>query len=98
MISGKNLVAGQWSAQGNETFVSVDPRTKAASSVQFFNATDDEIDLAVREAAHAFETMRLASAAARAAFLESIADEIEKLGAELIELADAETEIGRHTS
>src|SRR5690606_10817828 len=95
MISGKNLVAGQWSAQGNETFVSVDPRTKAASSVQFFNATDDEIDLAVREAAHAFKTMRLASAAARAAFLESIADEIEKLGAELIELADAETGLGQ---
>src|SRR5690554_196338 len=95
MISGQNLIAGQWSAQGNETFVSVDPRTKTQSSVQFFNATDGEIDRAVREAATAFKTMRLASAAARAAFLESIADEIEKLGAELIELADAETGLGQ---
>ena len=95
MISGQNLIAGQWSAQGNETFVSVDPRTKTQSSVQFFNATDGEIDRAVREAATAFKTMRLASAAARAAFLESAADEIEKLGAELIEMADAETGLGQ---
>lgn len=95
MISGQNLVAGKWSAQGNEVFASVDPRTKAQSSVQFFNATNGEIDLAVREAARAFKTMRLATAAERAAFLESIADEIEKLGAALIEMADAETGLGQ---
>lgn len=95
MISGQNLVGGRWSAQGYEAFTSVDPRTKAASSVQFLNATDDEIDLAVREAARAFKTMRLAPAAVRAAFLESVADEIEKLGAELIKMADAETGLGQ---
>ncbi len=95
MISGQNLIAGQWSAQGNETFVHVDPRTKAKGSVRFINATDGEIDRAVRQAAEAFKTMRLVTAAARAAFLESAADEIEKLGAELIETADAETGLGQ---
>lgn len=95
MISGKNLIAGQWSAQGNETFVAVDPRMKAEGSVRFFNATDSEIDLAVRQAARAFKAMRLVTAAARAAFLESAADEIEKLGAELIETVDTETGLGR---
>lgn len=95
MISGQNLIAGQWSAQGNETFAAVDPRTKAEGSVRFFNATDGEIDRAVRQAAEAFKTMRLITAAARAAFLESAADEIDKLGAELIETADAETGLGQ---
>ncbi len=95
MISGQNLLAGQWSAQGNETFAAVDPRTKTEGSVRFFNATDGEIDRAVRQAADAFKTMRLTTAAARAAFLESAADEIEKLGAELIETADAETGLGQ---
>ena len=74
MISGQNLIAGQWSAQGNETFVAVDPRMEAEGSVRIFNATDGEIDLAVRQAARAFRTMRLVTAAARTAFLESTAD------------------------
>ncbi|HML20930.1 MAG TPA: aldehyde dehydrogenase (NADP(+)) [Aggregatilinea sp.] len=95
MISGQNLIAGQWSAQGNEVFASINPRTKAESTVRFFNATDGEIDLAVRQAARAFKTMRLTTAAARAAFLESAADEIEKLGPALIEMADAETGLGQ---
>lgn len=95
MISGQNLIAGQWSAQGSEAFVSVNPRTKAEGSVRFFNATDGEIDQAVRKATNAFKIMRLTPAAARAAFLESIADEIEMLGAELIEMADAETGLGQ---
>ncbi|MBN2470908.1 MAG: aldehyde dehydrogenase (NADP(+)) [Anaerolineae bacterium] len=95
MISGKNLIAGQWSAQGNETFAAVDPRMKAEGSVRFFNATDGEIELAVRQAASAFKTMRLYTAEVRAAFLESAADEIDKLGAALIETADAETGLGQ---
>lgn len=95
MILGHNLIAGQWSAQGTETFFGVDPRTRAEGSVRFFNATDGEIDRAVCQAAAAFKTMRLATATARAAFLESAADEIENLGAELIETADSETGLGR---
>jgi 2,5-dioxopentanoate dehydrogenase len=95
MISGQNLIAGQWSAQGNATFVAVDPRLKAEGSIRFFNATEGEIDRAVRQAARAFKTMRLVTAAARAAFLESAADEIEQLGAALIETVDAETGLGQ---
>ncbi len=95
MISGQNLIAGQWSAQGNETFASVNPRTKAEGSIPHFNATDGEIDLAVRQATRAFKTMRLFTAEARAAFLEAAADEIEKLDAELIETSDAETGLGQ---
>jgi acyl-CoA reductase-like NAD-dependent aldehyde dehydrogenase len=95
MILGHNLIAGQWSAQGTETFFGVDPRTKAEGSVQFFNATNGEIDRAVRQAAETFKTMRLTTATARAAFLESAANEIENLGAELIETADSETGLGR---
>jgi len=94
MISGHNLIAGQWSTQADETFFSVDPRTKTEGSIRFYNATDDEINRAVLEAARTFRTMRQSSAETRAALLEAIAAEIEKLGAALIETADAETGLG----
>jgi len=94
MISGQNLIAGQWSAQGNETFFSVDPHTRTEGNIRFFNATDDEINLAVLKAAEAFRTIRQYSTETRSAFLDTIADEIDKLGSVLIETADAETGLG----
>ncbi|MBN1430321.1 MAG: aldehyde dehydrogenase (NADP(+)) [Anaerolineae bacterium] len=95
MITGQNLIAGQWSAQGKETFSSINPRTKEQSEGWFVNATSEEVDLAVTRAAEAFKTTRLYSAERLAAFLDTVADEIEKLGAVLIETADAETGLGK---
>jgi len=95
MISGQNLVAGRWSAQGDATFFSINPRTKKEGSVRFCNATGEEVDLAVTAAAEAFKTTRLYSAERLADFLDTAADEIEKLGAELIDTADAETGLGQ---
>lgn len=94
MISGQNLIAGQWSAQGQETFFSVNPRTKAENTPRFFNATDDEVNRAVQGAAEAFRIMRRYSAPTLATFLDTVADAIEKLGAMLLETADAETGLG----
>ncbi len=95
MVSGQNLIAGQWSAQGHESFFSVDPRTKTEGSVRFFDATDGEINTAVLQAAEAFKTMRQYSAAQHAALLDTVAEEIEKLGAVLIDTAAAETGLGQ---
>lgn len=95
MITGKNLIAGQWSAQGQEAFFSVNPRTKTQGDVRFFNATGAEVNRAVDEAFAAFEITRLYSAETLAAFLDVVADEIEKLESALIDTADAETGLGQ---
>ena len=95
MSSGHNLIAGAWSAQGEDTFTSVDPRTRQPGAVSFHNATAAEVDRAVVQAAEAFRTTRLYSAATLADFLERVAAEIEGLGAALIDAADAETGLGR---
>jgi alpha-ketoglutaric semialdehyde dehydrogenase len=94
-ISGQNLIAGQWSAQGKETFPSIDPRTKKQGDARFTNATSEEVDRAVTQAAEAFGLTRLYSAERLAGFLDAAADEIEKLGAVLIDTADAETALGQ---
>ena len=93
-LTGHNSIAGAWSAQGNETFTSVDPRTRQSGNVLFHNTTAGEIDRAVTAAAEAFKETRHYSASQIAAFLDTAADEIEKLRDELIATADYETALG----
>lgn len=93
-LTGHNSIAGAWSAQGSETFTSVDPRTRQPGQVQFHNATADEIDRAVTAAAEAFSETRHYPASQIAAFLDTAADEIEKMRDELIATADYETALG----
>jgi NADP-dependent aldehyde dehydrogenase len=93
-LTGQNSIAGAWSAQGSETFTSVDPRIRQPGNVKFHNATADEIDRAVTAAAEAFKETRHYPASQIAAFLDTAADEIEKLRDELIAMADYETALG----
>ncbi len=94
-INGSNLIAGQESRAGQETFRSVDPRTKEPGDVQFHDATQQEVDRAVQAAAQAFDEARQYSAHERAGFLERVADEIEAAGEQLIQTAGMETALGR---
>lgn len=93
-LSGSNFIAGKASQQGTSTFTSVNPRTRAAGSVRFFNATGHEIDEAVTQAAAAFEITRHYPAERLATFLDRAAVEINELGDELLETADWETGLG----
>ncbi len=93
-LTGKNSIAGQWSAEGSETFTSVDPRTRQPGKVQFYNATPQEIDRAVVAAAEAFQETRHYPASRLADFLDVAADEIEKLRDDLVATADYETALG----
>jgi 2,5-dioxopentanoate dehydrogenase len=93
-LTGKNSIAGNWSAEGTQTFTSVDPRTRQPGKVQFHNATASEIDRAVSAAAEAFQQTRHYPAGQLADFLDTAAAEIEKLRDELIETADYETALG----
>lgn len=95
MISGQNLIGGEWSARGHDTFFSVNPKTRSKGDIPFLNATDDEVDLAVRKAAEAFKVSRLYSAETLANFLDVVAATIDNLGDALIDIGDTETGLGR---
>lgn len=94
MMIGHNLIAGQPSAEGTTTFTSVNPRTKANGDVQFHNATAAEVNRAANAAAEAFKITRNYPAQQLADFLEQVAVEIEALGDEFLQTADAETALG----
>lgn len=93
-LTGHNFIAGVTSAKGSETFTSVNPRTKANGDVQFHNATQSEIDSAVKAAVSAFKETRTYPASKLADFLDEVANQIEALGDVLLETADAETGLG----
>jgi len=94
VITGKQWIAGESSATGQETFAPINPRTKQPIGTNFYSATPAEIDRAVAAAQTAFESTRLYSAERLATFLDRVADEIEALGDQLLETADAETGLG----
>jgi alpha-ketoglutaric semialdehyde dehydrogenase len=87
MLHGKHLIAGEW-VGGEDRFTSQPASGEAAS---FANAGAAEVDQAVRAAEEAFWSYSALTRAARAAFLERIAQEIEARGAELTATGHAET-------
>ncbi len=77
--------------QQSDTFSGIDPRTGKALPGAFHEATNEEIDQAVRLSAESFPAFRKTSINERAAFLEMIATEILDFGDELLTRASAET-------
>jgi len=88
------FIAGKTSQEGNKAFTGFNPRNKEAGSKQFYNATVDEIDRAAKAASAAFEETRFYSPEKIAKFLDTVADEIDAIGDELLETADRETGLG----
>ncbi len=84
MLTGKNYVGGDLTADGTSVFDSVNPKNNKKNG-EFFNATETEVNEAVEKAAAAFPIYSVLPARKRADFLYSISDEIMKLGNELIE-------------
>ena len=93
-LTGRNYIAGETSADGTDTFFSVDPRNKSTDSLPFYSATRDEVDRAVRAAVSAFQEIRNYPSARIADFLDEVADQIEALGDDLLHSADRETGLG----
>jgi alpha-ketoglutaric semialdehyde dehydrogenase len=91
MIEGKQIIGYEMIAGGSETFQSYEPATGEHLSYRFIKATPDEVNLAAEKAALAFQSYRKKSAAQKAVFLESIAEEIISIGDELIEMCCRET-------
>ena len=93
-LTGHNYIAGGTSAEGAETFTSVNPRNKARGKLRFHNAAQGEIDRAVQAAVAAFQETRRYPASKLADFLDEIAGQIEALDDDLLNTADMETGLG----
>lgn len=94
-VTGRLLIGEERVAGTAGSFQAVDPASGAALEPRFGGATPGMLDRACALAAQSFDTYRETALAARAAFLETIADDILGLGDELIERAVAETGLPR---
>jgi len=91
-LHGKNLIGGKAVASSStKTFSGINPASGEKLTPTFHEATAAEADEAVALAETAFEQYRRQPAEKIAAFLDRIAEEIMKLGDELIQRASAET-------
>ncbi|NTS65406.1 aldehyde dehydrogenase (NADP(+)) [Sphingomonas sp. HHU CXW] len=93
-ITGAILV-GANDRTGGSTFQAVDPASGETLSPAFHEASPTDVDAACALAAEAFPTFRDLALDVRAAFLESIAEEIAALGDDLIVRAMAESGLPR---
>ncbi|GAB7256499.1 aldehyde dehydrogenase (NADP(+)) [uncultured Polaribacter sp.] len=91
MISGKNYIGNQLSANGTKTYKTFNPELNAENSTVFTEATTKEIDDAVNLATKAFKEYRTVSGIKKAEFLNAIADEILALDDQLIKTYCLET-------
>jgi len=91
VIEGKQLIGFEQTAEGKESFQSLNPTLGVKLEHTFFKATEKEVIKACELAAAAFQVYRKKSGIEKATFLETIAEEIKVLGDQLIETCCAET-------
>ncbi len=90
-ITGKQFIGGQRVAQSEVTFHSIDAATGNALPYTFFEATKVEVQQAVDAAAAAFSHYRQTGIEERAAFLETIAEELDLLNDDFIQVVMQES-------
>jgi NADP-dependent aldehyde dehydrogenase len=91
MLSGQNFVGFEKKASGQKKLYAFSTVSKENLPGEFAVATSEEIEEAIAKATAAFEPYQKTSFAARAEFLDAIADEIMELGDALIQRAHLET-------
>ena len=90
-VTGKNFIGNQLSAKGNKTFKTFNPQTNSENKYSFIEANSEEINLAVTLAEDAFQKYSKKSGKEKAIFLRAIADEIEALGENLVNVYMSES-------
>jgi NADP-dependent aldehyde dehydrogenase len=91
-LHGKNLIGGKAAASATaKSFSAVDAATGEKMSPHFFEATTAEVEEALKLAEQAFEEYRALPPQRIAEFLDRCAEEISKLGDELLHCASEET-------
>ncbi|MFC4094945.1 aldehyde dehydrogenase (NADP(+)) [Euzebyella saccharophila] len=93
IISRKNYIGGTWQVGKGDEFNAQNP-VNGEKGEAFIAADVSQVDEAVTAAAIAFEAVRIKSMNERADLLDSIADELEALGSQLIVVCNAETGLG----
>jgi 2,5-dioxopentanoate dehydrogenase len=95
MIEGKQIIGFEIRAAGFEYFHSFNPATGKELDYRFVKASKEEVHMAAEKAAAAFQVYRKKSGIEKAIFLEAIANEINNLGDQLIEVCCQETALPR---
>lgn len=90
-LHGKNIIGNTISGNSETQFKGYGVATETLANTDFYEATADEINTAVGIADVAFAQFKKTSGKQKAAFLKSIADEIELLDTVLIETASNES-------
>lgn len=90
-LHGKNLIAGQLSAEGDRSVIARNPSTGAEISPAFFEATTAEVDRAVSLASSAALPFSQCTPDKIADLLLEIANQINSLGDALLERASSES-------
>ena len=91
MVIGHNFIGGSRSAQGTALLKSIHATTGETLPYEFHHATEQEINQACEAASQAFKTYRHTTPEQRAVFLENIADELDALGTDFLEIVSQET-------
>ncbi|MFT5437031.1 MAG: alpha-ketoglutaric semialdehyde dehydrogenase [Ulvibacter sp.] len=91
MITGKNYIGNQLSAEGSTTYRTFNPQLNIENESVFVEATTNEINNAVALASEAYKEFVKTSGTKKAAFLNTIADEILALDDLLIKTYCSET-------
>ncbi|MDF3919384.1 aldehyde dehydrogenase (NADP(+)) [Salinicola salarius] len=90
-LTGELLIGQQTVKGARDPIVAINPATGERLPTEFFGGTAEDVTRACNLAWSAFDTYRETSPEERARFLETIADEIEAIGDDLIERAVAES-------
>lgn len=107
MISGENIIAGNFSVSGTNCFQTKNPVINTSNPTIFVDSTTEELDEAVSEATKAFASYSKTDCEKRSSFLEEIAKSIEDHAAQIIEIycqesgylaGRAQSELGRTTA
>lgn len=91
MITGKSYIGFSQQSSGSTTYKTINPKLNLENEWVFTEATSEEIDEAINMAWIAFKAYRNISESDRAKFLNAIADEIEALGDDLVQVYCAES-------
>lgn len=90
-LHGKQLIGFELADGGGSSFRALDPTTGETLAPDYRDADRGEVDAAAELAGSAADALRRLEPRRRAAFLEAVGEELEKLGDELIERSGRET-------
>ncbi len=91
MITGKNYLGNVLSSTNAVTFKTFNPRTNLENEIVYSEASDIEIEKAVELASQAFKIFKSISGVKKSEFLNEIANEIEALGDDLLQVYCSES-------